>query len=168
MLDSSLWSEVTRLVDQTVLTKAMSNSGQERGAWNALALQGFVDTDFLGAGVGSVRSASFLVAILASIGIPGALLFAPFLYHVLIKPIAKSESDPVRRDVRAAARFACFAQLLAATLAGVFIDLGLQFYLFASLCTAEELVEPFGFRRFASAPGLRSAPPAAYAGGLRR
>lgn len=138
MLQGSIWDEAVRVANETIVAKASSSSGQERGAWNALALQSFSDTYYLGAGVGSVRSASFLVAILASVGAPGALLFAPFLYHVLGKPIAAAEPDPLRRDIRMAARFACFALLVAATLAGVFIDLGLQFFVFASLCTAVE------------------------------
>ena len=159
MLDSGLWAEVMKMVNETVLAKASSDSGEERGAWNTVALSAFRDTYFLGAGVGSVRAASFPVAVLASIGAPGALLFLPFFHHVFFKPLAKAEPDAYRNDVRAAARFACFVQLVAATLAGVFIDLGLQFFVFASLAATERFVAAPAVRRAPQAPAPRFAQP---------
>jgi hypothetical protein len=137
ILEGSLWSQATQLADQVIFTKAASDSGRERGAWNALAMQSLLDTHFLGAGVGSLRASSFPIAVLASVGVPGALLFVPFLYHVLGKPIVAAEPDGLRTDVRNAARVSAFALLVVTTLAGAFVDLGLPFFVFASLATAE-------------------------------
>ena len=130
ILEGSLWAQATQLFDQIIVAKAASDSGRERGAWNAVALQSFLDTSFLGAGVGSLRAASFPVAVLASVGLPGALLFLPFLYHVLAKPIRSADTDSLRADIRMAARFSAFALVFASTLAGSFIDLGLPFFVF--------------------------------------
>ena len=141
ILEGSLWAQATQLVDQIIFAKASSDSGRERGAWNAVALQSFLDTHLLGAGVGSLRAASFPIAVLASVGVPGALLFVPFLYHVLAKPIRSAGADSLRADVRMAARFSSFALLLVATLAGAFIDLGLPFFVFAAMATAEPHLE---------------------------
>ena len=132
MLYDPAWSLVQELLDKTVFQKANSASAIERALWNAQALLNFRETAFLGAGVGSVRASSVLAAVPASIGVPGTLLFAGFLYCVLLRPFAP-ELPSRDRAIRTAARFASFAQLLAGVFAGTFIDLGLSFFVFAAM-----------------------------------
>jgi hypothetical protein len=45
-------------------------------------------------------------------------------------------TDPFPRACQSAARWACFAQLAAASVAGSFIDLALPFFIFAGLSCA--------------------------------
>ncbi len=136
-----LWSTVTSLLDQTVFQKATSASAIERSMWNTQALLNFRETFFLGAGVGSVRASSVLAAVPASVGVPGTLVFAAFLYRVLLSPLARALPDR-ERAVRTAARFACFAQLLAGVFAGTFMDLGLAFFVFAAMAAGGRETAP--------------------------
>ena len=54
------------LADLLILNKMSTQSGYERSAWNAQALQVFFDTYGFGAGNGSLRASSFPLAVLAS------------------------------------------------------------------------------------------------------
>ncbi|RYC29465.1 hypothetical protein D3273_23795 [Lichenibacterium minor] len=132
-LSPSASSTVVDYLDVLLFDKAMSQSGLERASWNAAALQNFFDTDGFGAGLGSVRASSFLVAVPANLGLPGAILFAAFFWQALAR--AGGDTDP-ETDLRVAARNGCLGLLLAASISGALVDLGLQFYLFAGLaCT---------------------------------
>ena len=129
------WRIASNLVEQTVLHKLDSQSGIERSLWNQQALTNLADTDGLGGGVGSVRASSFPIAVLGNIGIVGGLAYAAFLLRVLLKH-HRGWTDPFPRACQSAARWACFAQLATASVAGSFIDLGLPFFIFAGLSCA--------------------------------
>ena len=146
------WQTASDLVEQTVIYKLSSQSGVERSRWNQQALINTADTAGLGGGVGSVRASSFPIAVLGNIGVIGGLIYGTFLVAVLI-PHRRGWSEPFPRACQSAARWACFAQLAAASVAGSFIDLSLPFFVFAGLsCT---LPEPAPSRR----PTHRSAVP---------
>lgn len=136
MMYDPLWSTAMDLLEKTVFQKANSGSAIERGMWNTQAMLNFKETFYLGAGVGSVRASSVLAAIPASIGVPGTLVYAAFLYRVLARPFAGVLTDR-ERAIRTAARFACAAQFLAGVFAGTFIDLGLAFFVFAAMATSD-------------------------------
>ena len=132
-LSPSASSTVVDYLNVLLFDKAASQSGVERASWNAAALRNFLDTDGFGAGLGSVRASSFLVAVPANLGLPGAVLFAAFFWQALAR--TGGGADP-EADLRVAARNGCLGLLLAATVSGALVDLGLQFYLFAGLaCT---------------------------------
>lgn len=134
-LDTPAWTVVSDMVDRTVIEKLSSASGVERSAWNAQALTNFKDTDGLGAGVGSVRASSFPVAVLGNIGVLGAVTYAGFLGKLLFRRRDRWTA-PIPAACQSAARWACFSQIVAASVAGSFIDLGLPFFIFAGLACA--------------------------------
>ena len=139
-------ASVSDLLDATLFNKLSSDSGVERGAWNRQAVVAIHDTLWLGAGIGSLRASSWLVAVPASIGAVGSLFYAGFVLAVLL---GRDAGDGLARAVRAAARHACLAQLVAASVAGAFIDLGLGFFLFAGIASG---LVPLGPRPAAPGP----------------
>jgi hypothetical protein len=117
-----------------VLNKMSTASGIERSSWNRQAIQNFFDTFGLGAGNGSVRASSFPIAVIGSLGIPGVVTYGLFLFSIWFGK--KASAPPATLAIQAAARSACFAWLIAASASGGFIDLGLPFFAFAALATA--------------------------------
>ena len=107
-------------------------TGIERAAWTERALAVFNSTRGLGGGTGSVRASSFPIAVLANIGILGTLFYACFLFRIL--GWRKDRwSAPFPSACQSAARWGCFAQLTAASVAGGSLDLGLLFFILAGL-----------------------------------
>jgi hypothetical protein len=134
-LDPPAWGALQNMVDKTVVGKLSTASGIERAKWNRQALVNFSDTDGLGGGVGSVRASSFPVAVLGNIGVIGAATYGGFLLALFFQRRNRwAESYP--SDCQSAARWACFTQLIAASVSGSFIDLGLPFFVFAGLASA--------------------------------
>jgi hypothetical protein len=134
-LNQPAWREIQRMVDATVLHKLSTQSGEERSRWNAQALTNFEDTDGLGGGVGSLRASSLPVAVLGQTGVIGAVTYVCFFLGTLFGR-RDQWSEPYPAACQSAARWACFTQLLAASVAASFIDLDLPFYLFAGLACA--------------------------------
>jgi hypothetical protein len=134
-LDQPIWEVVQHMTDRTITYKLTTESGVERTMWNEQALTNFADTGGLGGGVGSVRASSFPVAVLGNIGVIGALTYGSFLFALLARRKSRWTA-PYPAACQAAARWACFAQLVGASVAGSFIDLGLPFFIFAGLACA--------------------------------
>lgn len=134
-LDPAASDAVQSMLDKTVVGKFATASGIERAKWNRQALTNFADTDGLGGGVGSVRASSFPVAVLGNIGALGAATYGGFLVAVLFRR-RNRWTEPYPSGCQSAARWACFTQLMAASLSGSFIDLGLPFFVFAGLASA--------------------------------
>jgi hypothetical protein len=139
-LDGPLWLTATEIVDTSIFNKMSSQSGVERAKWNDQALINFVDTSGLGAGTGSVRASSFPIAVLSNIGVFGAFTYSVFLLSLFFSRKGKWQ-HPFPASCQSAARWACLAQLIGASVAGSFIDLGLLFFIFAGLaCAGPETV----------------------------
>jgi hypothetical protein len=137
-LNEASYAYVGDLLDTFIFKKMSTASGVERSNWNSQAIRNFVDTFGLGAGNGSVRASSFPIAVIASLGVIGAVTYALFLVSIWFKKDIKAAPSVVATQV--AARSACLAWLIAATASGGFIDLGLPFYAFAALACAEPQV----------------------------
>ncbi len=154
-MSPSASSTVVDYLNVLLFDKAASQSGVERASWNAAALQNFLDTDGFGAGLGSVRASSFLVAVPANLGLPGVVLFAAFFWMALAR--AGRGADAMA-DLRAAARNGCLGLLLAAAVSGALVDLGLQFYFLAGLAStgAARAIAPA--RAIASSRAFRARP----------
>jgi hypothetical protein len=133
--DTDVRHTVEQLIDITIFSKLDSESGIERASWNAQALRALYDTIGLGAGIGSVRASSWLVAVPASIGILGALAYGIFAVGVLIGQLFE-RGNATTRAIQSAARSSCLAQILASSVAGSFIDLGLVFFALAGAACA--------------------------------
>ncbi len=134
MLNTELRNTVGDMLNMLVFDKSSSQSGIERGQWNTTALQNLKDTYGLGGGLGSIRSSSFVVALLASTGLFGTWVFLSFLYKLFTKTDRSTEAE--LRAFGQAARTACAGLLVTASISGALVDLGLPFYIFAALACA--------------------------------
>jgi hypothetical protein len=135
-LNDTYSSYVQGLLETMVFNKMNTSSGVERAAWNRQALQNFLDTFGFGVGNGSVRASSFPIAVLANLGFVGAAIFSMFFVRVLFRSQAGNGIDHLNAAYQQAARSACVASLIAATISGALIDLGLPFFVFAALACA--------------------------------
>lgn len=131
---------VQNYLDILIFNKTRSDSGVERGHWNVVALRNFVDSYGLGVGLGTARTSSFLVALIANVGIPGTLFYLAFLTRVVMG--RRSEFRTYAGDVKLAARNGCLCLLMADALAASTLDQGLLFYvLAAAACAATGVVK---------------------------
>jgi hypothetical protein len=130
VLELQIVTTVATFIDQTVLSKLESESGQERGTWNQTAWTNFLETYGLGTGLGSARASSFVLVVLSNVGVLGAVLFGGFLWSVL-------RLSPRTTEVGFASRHAIAAYLIGASVSGTVFDLGALFYAFAALAAAD-------------------------------
>jgi hypothetical protein len=135
MLIPNAWDSVTDLMSITFADKLQSQSGEERTAWNTLALIAFVETATFGAGLGTVRASSFIAALLSNVGLVGTMLFAVFVYSLLTAARRNISSAWHDRAIGIAAVFSSIAQIASATISGSNTDLGLLFSITAGLAT---------------------------------
>ena len=139
MLIPSVAESIANLIHATVTTKLESSSGEERMRWNAQALDSFLDTSGMGAGVGSIRASSLVVALLANVGIPGTVIFLIFLVSLVRSVLRRGSGTGVEQMVGLAAMFSCIAQITAAAISAGAIDLGPLFAITAGLSAAYAL-----------------------------
>jgi hypothetical protein len=124
------------LLDTFLFNKMQTDSGVERSLWNRLAIQNFFDTYGFGTGNGGMRSSSFPIAVIANLGVIGTVLFSLFFITVFLSSRNGGPVDPLDDAYRKAAKSACFAWLITATVSGALVDLGLAFFAFAALASA--------------------------------
>ena len=155
-INPSILTPITQTIDQSITAKLQTSSGIERSSWNMAGLGVFLETYGLGAGTGSVRTSSFVVGVLANLGIVGATLFAWFFWNLFFTRPERSApmADQNARHYAAAARGGCFAILTASCISGASIDLGIHFYVMAGMA-----MPALFYRRPAGAPASRHAPP---------
>ncbi len=135
LLMPTYWDALTDLAERAIFDKLNTESGIERSLWNEHGLRAFFATSLLGAGVGSVRTSSFLVATLANTGLAGLIFIVLFLASGTLS-IAGRAQDPVTHASGRAAAWACFALLISAGLTGSSVDLGLLFFVPAAIVCA--------------------------------
>lgn len=137
-LRPDILESITGIFSGTITNKLQSQSGIERSSWNMAGLRIFAETFGLGAGIGSLRTSSFIVAVLANLGLIGGILYAWFFWALFRQrperrsPLADGESH----QYAAAARAGCFVSLIAATLSASQVHLGIHFYIFAGMACA--------------------------------
>jgi hypothetical protein len=137
-LNDPYWNYIHNLMDTMVFNKLSTDSGVERSAWNRQSIQNFLDTWGLGAGNGSVRAASFLAAVLASLGVVGACTYGAFLLFMFLGNREPASPDGYQNAINSAAKAVCLAWFIASSVAGAFIDLSLPFFIFAALACARK------------------------------
>jgi hypothetical protein len=128
-------SYISEMADTIIFNKLASGSGIERSNWNQQAIQVFFDTFGFGAGNGSLRTSSFLLAVLATLGIIGTLFFGLFFLGLFGSRRVPTD-DVLEQANREAAKSTCLAFLIAASLSGGYASLGLPFFAFAALACA--------------------------------
>jgi hypothetical protein len=133
MLIPVVWDNITNLVHATMTTKLESQSGEERMRWNNQALATFFDTAGMGAGLGSTRASSFLIALLATVGLPGTILCFIFFGSLTRSVLQRPSSEGFESKIGLAALLSCISQFTAASIAAGAIDLGPIFSIMAGL-----------------------------------
>lgn len=118
-------------VDATILAKVDSSSGVERSSFNSQAFTNFLDTYGMGVGIGSIRVSSFVMVVLASLGVPGAVFYGLFFVRTALTPIPR-EYPGTDRAVAYAARHGVYAALIVASVSASVFDLGVSFYVLAA------------------------------------
>lgn len=122
---------VSAYLDSVIFDKAASSSGLERMSWNLQAWQNLIDTNMVGAGLGSVRASNWLFACLASFGLLGTALYLTFLGSLARLP---GGSDWRERQVCIQAlKSSCLAMLISAMLTSATPDLGIFFFAVAGM-----------------------------------
>jgi len=117
--------------DEMLFSKGQTDSGRERGTWNALAIENFQATLGLGIGLGSARSSSWILSLLGQTGVPGTVLYGAFVLAVLLAP--RSPRFPaLQRGFKAFV----IATPVAATISWALVDLGLAFHMAAAMAVA--------------------------------
>jgi hypothetical protein len=134
-LDDEATAAMGRYVDQVIFNKTGSGSGIERASWNTFGLQNFLDSYGLGVGLGTVRTSSFPVALLANVGIPGTIFYLLFIGSALGRGRGVPRTFP--SDFRLAARAACLSLIIGDTFVASTVDQGLLFYVLAGIACAE-------------------------------
>jgi hypothetical protein len=135
LLDPAASTLIFDYVNLAILDKSNSDSGVERSSWNAVAFQNFLDSWGIGVGLGTVRASSFVLALLANVGLPGAIFYAAFAMAAFLRTRGAPRS--FHSDVRLAARNACFGLLIGDLLVSPVIDQGLFFYALAAIASAQ-------------------------------
>jgi hypothetical protein len=139
MLIPVVWDSVTNLVHATMTTKLESQSGEERMRWNNQAMASFFDTSGMGAGLGSIRASSFIVALLANVGIPGTIICMLFFGSLSRSVLQREAGKEPENMIGLAALLSCISQFVAASIAAGAIDLGPIFSIMAGLATGYSL-----------------------------
>ncbi|WP_158809364.1 hypothetical protein [Beijerinckia sp. L45] len=134
LLSPDLCDAAKGLLDTFIFNKGQSQSGIDRGRINVEGFQTFIDTNGLGAGAGSVRASSFIIACFANLGFIGTALFAGFIILMLTAP--HSGDEEFICSARGAARCACIGLLISGSISGALIDLGLPFFVLGALSSA--------------------------------
>ncbi len=129
---------LAQFVDTTILSKAASSSGVERMGWNAQGVTNFFDTYGIGVGLGSIRASSFLVVLLASLGIVGVICYGLFIGKSLFSPVSP-DYPFTERAVCYAARHSTISALIVASASGGVFELGVCFYLIVAAAGALSL-----------------------------
>jgi hypothetical protein len=134
-LNETMSAKASDLLDTFFFNKMASDSGIERSSWNQAALQSFFDTYGFGFGNGSGRASSFIIAVLANLGLIGTALFVMFFLGVFFDPSRSGLTLP-EEAARKGAKSMCLAWIIGGTVSAPLIDLGLSFYAFAALACA--------------------------------
>lgn len=132
-LNESVWNAVQNIYQQAFSEKLNSDSGVERSSWNYQGLQNLIETNGLGVGVGSTRTSSWPLAVLASLGIIGTVTYLAFVLMVFF---ARPAGDGRTRSFQKAIRTALITQVVLASIGSPFVDLGLLFFLCAGMTMA--------------------------------
>jgi hypothetical protein len=134
-LDEETFRPIRNYIDDLIFNKSASGSGIERAAYNSFGMQNFFDSFGLGVGLGTVRTSSFAVALLANVGLVGTILYLLFAATAFAGRRGMPRSFP--SDVRLAARNACLGFLLGDIMGSPSVEQGLLFYVLAGLACAE-------------------------------
>lgn len=134
-IDPDMSKLIYNYIDIVALGKSTSDSGIERNSWNMAAIQNVFDSLGMGVGLGTARTSSFLLALLANVGVPGTIFYLAFAFGALIK--RRGVQGSFMADARLAARNGCLGLLVGDMLVSPVIDQGLFFCMLAAMASAQ-------------------------------
>jgi hypothetical protein len=151
LYNPSFFDPFVRLLENTIVNKSTSASGQERAYWNYKSLQSFLDTGGLGIGFGSSRASSWPIAVLSQLGFIGALMLTA-LVAMLVWGVRglRNDLDPRTEAVLASVRACALAGLVSGSINSGSADPGMVFFIALAAFSVT--------RAFARANGRSPAP----------
>lgn len=138
MLFPPLWDMLANIFSTMITDKLQSASGVERAAWNEAGIQTFLETSGLGAGLGSSRTSSFIVAVLSNLGVIGATLYVAF-FASLVLSLPRGSDATLESGIARTAAGAWATLLIAGSTMAATTDLGISFSILAALSAAPML-----------------------------
>ncbi|MEE7455544.1 hypothetical protein MPAR168_19960 [Methylorubrum populi] len=84
VIQPALFDPIVAMVDKMVFQKSSSASYVERSLWNRVGWHAFLDSGGLGVGLGSIRVSNWVISILGSTGLFGALMMFGFIAQQLV------------------------------------------------------------------------------------
>jgi hypothetical protein len=120
---ADMLASVSKMLNAMVLHKKISQSYIDRNLWNVTAYQAFLSTHGLGAGLGSVRASSWIIAILGNIGAVGAALILAFLSVTFFSRARQGHAQD--EEMATGAKAAVLPILVMSLLAGASVGFGL-------------------------------------------
>ena len=129
------------LLENAVINKSSSASGQERSYWNYKSLQSFLDTGGFGIGFGSSRASSFPIAVLSQLGLLGALVIAG-LAAILFRGLkgVRGRLDPESEAIVSSVRACALAGLVSGSLISGTADPGMIFFISLSVIAVSRVL----------------------------
>ncbi len=122
LVDTTLWTPLLTMLDETILQKNTTSSFEERGTWTAVSWQAFLNSYGLGVGLGSTRASNSVVSMLSNVGLVGGLLYYSFLGLTLLHPLPPDDDEAAA--VLHGARWAFIAPFATSVLAATTPDFG--------------------------------------------
>lgn len=122
MITPGVFEPVMQRLDEIIFSKVETSSYIERSAWTATSLQAGLDSYLVGVGLGSTRASNFAVALFASTGLLGFILYFCFVARLLLTPAAKGE--PRLQGLASGLKWSFFPSFVASLLIGTTPDFG--------------------------------------------
>jgi len=123
VLNSGLFRPMMDMLNLMVFEKSKSASFAERSMWNTVSLHAFAQTYGLGLGIGSTRTSSWPVALLAGTGIAGALAMGAFLLRFLTAA-PPTGADRLHRQMLYGARLSWLVAFVPGAVSSPSVDFG--------------------------------------------
>lgn len=154
LLDPAIRSAIYGTIDTILLKKGESSSYLERSTWNSVSLDGLLETNGFGVGVGSTRTSNWLLAVLTGTGLLGAALLLAFVSLALFAPVPRG--DPGLRAMCLGSRIALIVVAVPALGAGTVVDFGpFNALIFGSLAALRVAIAPAPWMRASRPHGIR-------------
>lgn len=122
LMRPAMFQPAIDMVDKMVFQKAQSSSYAERSMWNTVSFRAFLDSWGVGVGVGSTRTSSWAIAVVASTGLAGIATMGGFLLQAFTR--AGRHLSEGNRQALAGAKLALVVSLVPISVAGTLVDFG--------------------------------------------
>ena len=155
VFDERQMDPVVKMLMNATVNKSLSGSAIERGMWNAQSIQNFFDTFGLGVGLGSTRSSSWPISVIAQLGVIGGVAFAIAVAALATGPLRWKESEVGR--LAACASTAGLAWICGSSFGGSGADPNMIFFVALATVSAT-LAKTKRARRMPSEPRPKLVP----------